>query len=60
MQSQKPEKELILDGFQVPIKNTHIKLSGCFFEKRPHGHYRKKFMVLTNQEIYIYENKDDD
>jgi len=47
-----------VDGFQHPQKFGITKVSGSFFERTALGSYRKDYMVLINQELYIYRDKE--
>ena len=50
----------IVDGFQIPMKNkADIKLEGSFLQKTELGCFRQSVLILSNQELYIYNDRYD-
>ena len=55
----------LVDGFQIPMKNKaddvrlmyDVKLEGSFLQKTGLGCYRQSVLILSNQELYIYDDR---
>lgn len=52
-------KDLVIyDGFHVPMKvHPRSRLAQTYLTKTDHGYYKNYRMVLTNQELYLYNDR---
>ena len=45
----------VLDGFQVPLNlDYRLRTSKSYFIKTLHGYYKRRYMVLSQNELYLY------
>lgn len=48
----------VYDGFHVPIKNeSSLRLAQTYLTKTDHGYYKYNQMVLTNHELYLFNDR---
>lgn len=57
LQLYKAEGIKLTDGFQIPIKFCNTRIGQTFLRKTPKGFYKSTYMILSNQELYIYNSK---
>ena len=49
-------KQKIVDGFQIPNMKTNIRCTGSYLEKNAIGYYKTRYICLSNQEMYLYND----
>ena len=48
----------VYDGFHVPIKmESSLRLTHTYLTKTDHGYYKYNQMVLTNHELYLFNDR---
>lgn len=54
----KLDRMVVKDGFNIPLAKRIMQNQGSYLMKTATGFYRESYMVLTNRELYLYNDKD--
>jgi hypothetical protein len=55
--SSKPTTVVVKDGFNIPVKQKLISISGSYLLLTSGGYYKDAWMSLKNQELYFYTDR---
>ena len=45
-----------MDGLQIPLKTKMIIVKGPYFQKTHQGFFKTGYLILKNQELYLYND----
>jgi len=48
----------LVDGFSIPLKIKPLSSKGSYFSETANGYFRHAYMILKNQELYLFSNND--
>lgn len=51
-------KVLVRDGFNIPVRDSTLQKQGPCLVKTPQGFFKQQYLILKNQELYIYSNSE--
>lgn len=52
------QNSVLEDGFTLPVRFKNIRMRQLCRRRTVHGFYREAYLVLVNEELYVYDSKD--